>query len=101
MLEARMHGRNLEDREGHAGRVTLASLAMLTEGLCVWPGRFDDHWATSRRRRPSLRAIRPPDERTRMEESAVDTAFDAATSYVGAASTSGVLSDSQLLQFYG
>lgn len=30
-----------------------------------------------------------------------EAAFDAATSYVGAASTSGALSDAQLLQFYG
>lgn len=32
---------------------------------------------------------------------AMEAAFDAATQYVGSASSSGALSDAQLLQFYG
>lgn len=36
-----------------------------------------------------------------MEDSSLEDAFDAATQYVGAASTSGSLSNDQLLQFYG
>ena len=35
------------------------------------------------------------------EDAAAEAAFDAATSYVGAASSSRALTDSQLLQFYG
>lgn len=36
-----------------------------------------------------------------MEAASLDEAFDAATQYVGAASTSGSLSNEQLLQLYG
>lgn len=38
---------------------------------------------------------------TAMDNASLDEAFDAATQYVGAASTSGSLSNEQLLQFYG
>ena len=36
-----------------------------------------------------------------MEDRSVEQEFDAATQYVGAASTSGSLNNDQLLQFYG